>query len=379
MYKTMRLFITVIILFVFVFCQKAESQTTYQPVEKTSAAALDTGTVHIDQQPEFTNAVTGQSVKVMHGVKNTGFHFYNSLSFKSKEEGIIAGGTRLRIGVTQDGGRHWKNFSFSRFANAFYSTAINDGDMYVVGASKYIFRSPNIGTSWEVFDVSTLGKNKYALRYPKFYKIKFAPDGFGLIVGENDGDPLVLKTTNNGRSWQLVHTEGLQEEGVVSDLTLLEGQVARIVTSKGDIYESTDRAETWSIIHKGEKNESLNSIAFKNKQEGYVSGLNSLLLKTTDGGNNWERINTDVLSRNANISNIEYISENSILITTAKSYQDKKFNTFAYTVDGKGQIKPFMLGKNKKEDFIGDAYGLYILKNNAFLLDRDKLYRTSLN
>lgn len=358
------------------------AQKLYKPIDSVPAIKyeMDTATVNFTAQNHFKNTITGQPVNVIHSLKNTGFQFYNSVSFSSKTAGVIAGGTGLRIRATTDGGLHWKSFSFSRFANAFYSTTIHKDQFFVVGASRYIFRSRDQGKNWEVFDVSTLAKNKYGLRYPKFYKIKFSKSGFGLLMGESSGKPIFLKTNDDGKSWQLIHPNGLQpNERLVSDAVILPDKTVRVVTSRGNVYQSEDDLEHWTLLRSGKKNESLNSITFKNKKEGYVSGLQGLLLKTIDGGKTWQKINTeDALSYNANISNLGYISKNKVLLTTAKSFQNRKFDTFVFTLDQQENIKPFILKKDKKDGFIGDAYGMCILKNTLFLLDRDNLYETSL-
>lgn len=365
----MRLFLILSGLCFFVSCKKVASQSTYKSVKEVPVIEVDTGSVSFQKPPEFTNVVNGKPVKVIHSLEQTGFHFYNSVSFKSEKEGLFAGGSGMRIRVTKDGGLHWKGFSFSRFANAFYSTAIQNGNFYVVGASRYIFKSQDLGAHWEVFDVSTLAETKYELRYPKIYKIKFTRKGFGLAVGENSGTPVVLKTSDSGSTWQLMDTNGFnEEERLLSDVEIFNDQTARTVSSKGNIYETKDGTKTWSIIYSGKKGESLNSIAFKNKKEGYASGLDGLLLKTTNAGDSWEHINTDALARNANITNLQYISSIKVLLTTAKSFQIEKFDTFVYTLNESGDIKAFIQKTDEEDGFVGDAYGLFILKNKVFFI-----------
>lgn len=376
----MRLFLILSGLCFFVSCEKVASQSTYKPVKEVPAIEVDTGSVSFQKQPKFTNSVNGKPVKVIHSLEQTGFHFYNSVSFKSEKEGIIAGGAGMRIRATKDGGLHWKSFSFSRFANAFYSTAIKNANFYVVGASRYIFRSQDFGEHWEVFDMSTLAETKYELRYPKIYKIKFTEKGFGLAVGGNSGTPVVLRTFDSGNTWELMDANNFNEDDrLLSDVKVFNDQTVRAVSSKGNIYETKDGAKTWSIIYSGKKGESLNSIAFKNKKEGYASGLDGLLLKTTDAGDSWEHINIDTLARNANITNLHYISPTKVVLTTAKSFQNEKFDTFVYTLEENGEIKPFIQKTDEEDGFVGDAYGLFILKSKVFLLDRNKLYTTEID
>ncbi|MDN3594669.1 YCF48-related protein [Zunongwangia endophytica] len=352
------------------------AQESYKPVSEIPDLEIDTMTVSFAKQYNFENEVSGRNVNVLHALENTGFQFYNTLSFKNDNEGIIAGGTRLRLRSTEDGGKHWNSFSFSRFANAFYSTTIHNNQYFVVGASRYILKNDNLDEEWKAFDVSSLAENKYALRYPKFYKIKFSTSGLGFIIGENDGKPIILKTINNGENWQQVSINGLEADKNLSDLFIFSDNTIMIVTSEGNVYQSTNEAKDWNLLYKGEEGASLNSIAFKNKNEGYISGLQGLLLKTKDGGKTWNRINTEVLKSRPNISNLEYTKNETLLLTTAASFSNQQDSAPIFSIDKEGKITPFMT--SKKQTFAGDAYGLFLLKDNVFLLDRDKLYKTDL-
>lgn len=349
------------------------AQETYQPVSVLHVE-IDTTTTSFPEQEQFNNEVTGKKVTVLHALENTGFQFYNSLSFKNEKEGIIAGGTRLRLRTTEDGGKNWKGFSFSSFANAFYSTALYDDQFYVVGASRYIFRNDDLSAEWEAFDVSSLGETDYELRHPTFYKIKFSATGLGVIIGDNNGKPILFKTTDKGAQWKKVKLNGLQADEVpLSDVFIFPDNTIRILSFTGNVYESTNEGKDWSLLRSGKGGESLNSITFATKKEGYISGLQGLLLKTTDGGKTWEQIDTTVLGSGANISNLEYTQNNRLLLTTAESFQDEKNKAPIFSIDKEGKISPFLFAKG--QTFVFDAYGLFLLNDNVFLLDRDKLYK----
>jgi len=352
------------------------AQEAYQSISDIGVE-IDTLPIVLPEQERFKNDVTGNAVKVLHAVENTGFEFYNSVSFINENEGIIAGGTRLRLRTTQDGGKQWKGFSFSGFANAFYSTAIYEDQFYVVGASRYIFRNDDLNDEWEAFDVATLGKDKYELRHPNFYKIKFSPSGLGIIIGDNSGKPIALKTIDKGAHWQKVQLDGLQtDELVLSDVFIFPDNTIRILSFKGNVYESTNECKDWCLLRSGKEGESLNSIAFTSKKEGYISGLQGLLLKTTDGGSTWEKIETAVLGSQVNISNLEYTKDNRLLMTTAESFQDEKNKAPLFSIDTQGKISPILLANGKT--FVFDAYGLFLINDKVFLLNRDLLYKTKL-
>ena len=373
----MKAILKISLILVSLFSLQSMAQGAYQTVSTITELEIDTTMVSFPNQEQFKNDITGKKVEVLHSLENTGFQFYNSLSFKNEKEGIIAGGTRLRLRTTQNGGKHWKGFSFSDYANAFYSTAIYDDQFFVVGASRYIFRNDDLKTEWEAYDVSKLDENKSALRHPKFYKIKFSSKGLGIIVGDNSGKPILLRSTDKGMHWHQIQLNGLQSDEVaLSDVFIFPDNTIRILSFKGNIYESKNKAKDWHQLRSGKEGEYLNSIAFKSKEEGYISGLQGLLLKTTDSGKTWEQIDTELLGSGANISNLEYTKDNRLLLTTAESFQDAKSKAPIFYIDKSGKISPFLSADGKT--FIFDAYGLFLLKDKVFLLDRDKVYKTQL-
>jgi len=344
----------------------------------------------------FTNTVTSDTVKLIHHLTNSGFHFYNAVAFKSEKEGIMVGGTGLRIRTTIDGGLHWKENVFSKFANPFHSVAFNKENVFVVGENKYVYRSNDFGEHWEVFDTSTLIENGDS--NAKYYKIKFYNKNLGIITGSYNNKVALLKTINGGQNWEVLELKGLQDvKSGISDFKIISEKIIIIVTLSGSCYKSSDGGNKWYSIFSN-KNVSLIAIDFINENEGYIGGSASTLFYTKDGGLSWEGINlfsdedgviyyqkfednfkhTPPNKSSINISNIAYLDSNTTSFTLSNSDIDIE-KDFLYTIEKDTKtVKSLLSNKDSTVFFKGASYGLHLLNNSLFVLDRNNLYQINL-
>lgn len=287
----------------------------------------------------------------------------------------MVGGTGLRARITQDGGSSWTEFRFSKFANAFHSVSFSDNAIFIVGESKYIFRSMDFGANWSVFNAEALfGKeSSSSLVQHKFYKIRFISETVGFIAGERDNAPLLLKTSDGGEQWRIVNgDESLKSSGAITDFFMHSDEELTIVTSIGKCYKTDDGGTHWELVY---ETDPLNSIAFKDKNTGFIGGINGTLHYTSNGGKDWSTID---VPENPNIADIVFL-ENEVLITTSISYSDKR-NTFVYKIDENGKnIQPFLTKSDDNVLFMGDSYAIDVLNNNVYILDRNNLYKTTRN
>ncbi|GEM_PF-1431996 len=390
---------TYFLLVSFMSCTSQAPSSKYTPVKEIiDSYDLDGDgtTLIVMKNNTFTNTVTNDTVKLIHHLPNTGFHFYNAVAFKSNKEGIIVGGNGLRIRSTKDGGLHWKENVFSEFANPFHSVTFNKENVFVVGENKYVYRSNDFGEHWEVFDTSTLIEN--GDNNPKYFKIKFYNKKLGIISGSYNNNLALLKTVNGGENWEKLELKGLKNgSSGISDFKIISEKIIIIVTLSGSCYKSSDGGNTWQSIFSG-KNVSLNAIDFFNENEGYIGGYASTLLYTKDGGQSWEKINLftdedgviyyqkfgDNYKRippnrlSINITNIKYLDSNTTIFTLSNSDTGIE-KDFLYTIkkDTKN-VKALLSKKDSAVFFKGESYGLHLLNNSLFVLDRNNLYQMNL-
>lgn len=329
----------------------------------------------------FENTAHSSKVRMIHGLDNTAFHFYNAVALETEQQGLLVGGTGMRIRSTLDGGKTWKDIRLSRFANAFHSTAIRNGEAFTVGEGSFIVKSDASFSTWSVFDL----KDAEGLKGDSqtLYKIKFT-DSLGFAMGFDTGfgiaRPLIVKTQNGGDTWSVVTHAGLEDEkGAINDFDIVSENLIYMVTQMGNSYKSTDGGTSWTKIFEPKQDyTNLNSVAFKNQNTGFISGISGLLYATSDGGDTWNQNTVFKDSTKLNISDIQYITDDLIAITTAESFVDEEKPIFSYLLDGNGQNetpRPLLTKKDSAIFFEGDAFHLFLMdKKRLFLTDRNNTY-----
>ena len=118
----------------------------------------------------------------------------------------------------------------------------------------------------------------------------FIDDTTGWIAGEFPG--ALLKTTDAGFSW-VSETNGIVLGEDIIDVFFIDSQTGWLAghgfpndTSTGIIKKTTDGGTTWVNQSSG-TDQYLLSLAFVNKDTGWVGGTGGILLKTTNGGAAW--------------------------------------------------------------------------------------------
>jgi photosystem II stability/assembly factor-like uncharacterized protein len=84
--------------------------------------------------------------------------------------------------------------------------------------------------------------------------------------------------------------------GCVNDITHFNLQKVIAVGEYGQILLSTDSCTSIRNVNTTFNN-NFKSLSFINEQTGYVCGSNGIILKTTNGGNNWTQLNTGGITK----------------------------------------------------------------------------------
>ncbi|QDO93896.1 hypothetical protein FNB79_07830 [Formosa sediminum] len=373
-------------IFFFFSCNNASSKKEFLPKVKMPVnafiplkeAAEIEYTIHsvMPEQPYvFTNTSTQNDVSILNQLDNTEFHYYQGLKFKNDDFGVLVGGTGLRVRITKNGGENWKEIRFSRFSNAFQSVDFSDKNIFIVGANQYIFKSNDFGENWSVFDTKYFFKDDNS-RYQtfKYYKVRFFNSKIGFIVGARKNEPIILKTLNGGETWELIKNDTLlKEDKGISDIAVFSPNDIMITTLSGKCYKSINGGVTWQLLF-SRTNNALSSIGFFNSSTGFIGGLNNLCMYTNDSGTSWKPVHIPY----GEVSDIG-IHEDTAFITSAfMALEEAK--SFVFKADIKGEkIEPFLTKKDSSVFFKADSYGIQVLNDNVYILDRNNLYKTNIN
>lgn len=201
-------------------------------------------------------------------------------------------GVNGKILKTTDGGINWvqKLSGVTENINSIYFISESDGfaitgnwNSYPYPYSGRILKTTDGGETWTIklFDDSH-----------GFIDLFFLDKYSGWICGSNGA---TYKTTNGGNSWSYVNVNTSYWLWSIFYPSPNIGYVVGGNNSSDFISKSTNSSNTWNQIRESFQDRAIIGAYFINDMEGWACGLDGVLLRTTNGGNNWigEQISTD--------------------------------------------------------------------------------------
>lgn len=196
----------------------------------------------------------------------------NSICFINSNSGFVAGANGVLLKTT-NGGVNWNLIQLGTnnylYCVRFPSTNVG----YIAGANGILIKSTNSGINWSFYSTGANGPA---------YSMSFLNDNLGYLITYLN---TFIKTINGGVNWSLLPS-GVgninsvffsdANTGFIAGSTNLEGRIEK--TTNGGI-NSFSLNVPYSISYNGQY--------FNNSNTGYSVGNNGLIIKTTDGGNNW--------------------------------------------------------------------------------------------
>jgi photosystem II stability/assembly factor-like uncharacterized protein len=248
-----------------------------------------------------------------------------SIHFFGTEVGIITGenGTIFR---TADEGETWDDRSIDPGHDLFSVYLYNSDTGYIVGCDDYsdrgiLYKTTNGGETWTLVNTTSRwlytvypigGSTVFAAGGDGIYRsnngglnwldslltphpiasLCFSDDDHGVAAGGGNEEDLFMITTNGGDSWNQIYQMPTLYYSSVFFSSALTGYA--IGYSYGNIVMKTiDGGITWVMISSYDYN--LNSLYFINDDTGYAVGHSGIIVKTTNGGVDWEPLSKQVL------------------------------------------------------------------------------------
>lgn len=150
---------------------------------------------------------------------------------------------------------------------------------WAVGDSGTILHTGDSGNTWEYQPSGT----KNNLR-----DVHFIDRQTGWAAGSNN---TIIHTANGGLSWQLLAISG-DSTRLFTSIYFTDELTGWTVHNSGEILNTQDGGATWEVQASWEKGGTA-LLSFVNDQIGYAKpGRDTLLVKTTDGGQHWLPIST---------------------------------------------------------------------------------------
>ena len=230
---------------------------------------------------------------------NNDVYFY-SVYFTNEDNGFAVGtNSSYTSGIiykTTDGGNDWVNIP--GFGNNLYSVYFPTTEIgLAVGSAGTVVKTTDGGGSWTERQSGTT---------KTLNSIYFINTTTGFAVGGHNTDGIVIiKTTDQGETWI---DKSFSVPGVLREVHFIDNDIGWVVGRQQQdlgggtyidneiIYKTTDGGEIWM-----EKLSEINdcrfeTVYFKDATTGWVGGASEynypnepwvVLLKTTDGGDNW--------------------------------------------------------------------------------------------
>ncbi|MFA7361761.1 MAG: T9SS type A sorting domain-containing protein [Candidatus Kapaibacterium sp.] len=221
----------------------------------------------------------------------------NVLHFISQDKGFAA--LSNRIGITTSGGINWDFFNpdtadiyeykdiYFINLNTGYIGAINLTNNYA-----YVFNTTNSGLSWNRFNTGV-----DALEMTNMY---FINDN-GWCAGERFGKLFTMKTTNGGLNWS---ESNVPNNSSTPNNIYFSDPITGYVTTNTRVLKSTNGGQDWFVLM--EVN-GVNASSFINESEFYLVDSYSRVMKTINGGLNFDTL---LGKHSCSLSRIQSISLN---------------------------------------------------------------------
>ncbi len=257
----------------------------------------DGGETWIDKTPEnayefkkvtFTGMDTawvcggdGQLLKTVDGGNNwidyhvNNYDTYNDIHFFDAQHGVVL--LYGEVKQTFDGGQTWDSTTYinSSTFRAFASGGNNH--LVAVGFSGVIQKSLDGGSTWQ----SLKKGGDFPFKNIGFFN---AQDGLA-IEGYSYSTSDLLRSSDGGNTWEQDTALG---NGPFYQMQVL-GQQCFLLNNQSEIVKSDDGGQTWTITG-APFNPYYYDMQFTDGFTGYLCGDSSVLVKTIDGGVNWQTV-----------------------------------------------------------------------------------------
>ena len=193
-------------------------------------------------------------------------------------ERLVAVGERGHVLLSDDAGEQWRQVTVPTRAalTAVFFTDARTG--FAVGHDAVVLRSTDRGETWQLVHVD-------AEEEAPLLDVFFFDAQRGLAVGAY---AYFLKTEDGGRSWELSAIND-EDDFHLNAISPAPSGDLFIAAEAGFIYHSSDAAATWASLESPYEGSFFGALS-DTDNELLVFGLRGNLYRSTDAGEEWQRI-----------------------------------------------------------------------------------------
>ncbi len=216
----------------------------------------------------------------------------------------FACGSDGQVKRTTNAGTSWESVNTPTSDwTMFQIKAVSATEVYAVGDPSFLYKSTDLGTTWTSLPIIVSG--------PAVTFIWYSVDKFGSTMVMSGDYGIVAVSNDGGSTWT---SNSFNHKAALNfDITTVPGTskywiVGRAEGAGKQVMYSSNSGSNWVTINAGVTGDFL-SISMINESTGYMSGTNSQVMKTTDGGATWT-LKTNPHPNSYQLYNCEFIDEN---------------------------------------------------------------------
>ncbi len=199
--------------------------------------------------------------------------FYQAMA--RNQEVIVVSGNDGVLLTSEDNGTTWKRQTLDSTASFLALDACPDNSFIALTFNNQIWHGDAQARNWQPHTLPSQEQMMTAA---------CAPDGSWWTAGSFT---TIQYSTNKGESWD---ESSLDEDAIINNLQFLNEDQAIATGEYGMILRSDDGGLNWDYAGYLPEEFYAHTSYFRSMDEGWVGGLNGFIYHTTDGGQSWEQM-----------------------------------------------------------------------------------------
>lgn len=309
----------------------------------SSSSAYVTALGGMDADNVIASYSNGTTLKTTNGGANWTetasqlFSIPNNITFLNSTTGFACGSSGQAKRTTNSGAT-WDIINTPTSDWSMFQIKIESASsIYAVGDPGFLYKSTDLGTTWSFLPIAVSG--------PAVTFIWYSLDINGSTMVMSGDYGIVAVSTNGGVNW--TSNSQVIKTALNFDITTIPGTskywiAGRHSAGGKQILYSSNSGTNWTYYDLG-MNVDFQAISMINENTGYITGTNSTVMKTTNGGVNWFA-KTSPSASSYQLYSCEFADENTGIV----------FVNFA-TVPGGNVFKTTNGGDNWSQYAVGAA------------------------